>query len=185
MWSQLVPARDAPTEHVPKVQDAQVGRKQAKGEKVRYIAPAEDRFWSKVRKVEGSCWIWLGAKTGEGYGVLSIKGKLVRVHRYSYSTFRGPIPSGLTIDHLCRNRLCVNPSHLEPVTNWENILRGTSWAAKNIDKTHCIRGHLFDSSNTALRPNGHRTCRACEKLLHQRYRRQAKIAQALKLIGGK
>lgn len=86
-----------------------------------------------------------------------------RAHRVSYETFVGPIPAGLTLDHLCRNTLCINPAHLEPVTIKENVLRGDGPTARNARKTHCDRGHAFDETNTGPNANGGRSCRACKR----------------------
>ena len=82
------------------------------------------RFWSYATPEQNSgCWLWLGATTDNGYGSFWADGRSHRAHRFAYAQFVGPIPSGLTLDHLCRNRICVNPKHLEPVTDRENILR--------------------------------------------------------------
>ena len=83
----------------------------------------EARFWSKVEKTE-TCWIWRGARDDKGYGSLGINGKILRAHRVSYEWLIGPIPEGLVLDHLCRVPPCVNPAHLEPVTQGENSRRG-------------------------------------------------------------
>src|SRR5690349_8969939 len=84
------------------------------------------------------CWDWLGAPRGNGYGGFAWDGrKSIAAHRASWQLLRGPIPSGLTLDHLCRNRRCVNPAHLEPVTMRENILRGIGPSAQCAKKTHC------------------------------------------------
>jgi hypothetical protein len=99
------------------------------------------RFFKYVHKSEDtSCWIWSGnkrlSKGGAYYGRFKYKGKLVSAHRRSYEMVKGFIPRGLTLDHLCRNTLCVNPSHLEAVTTRENILRGNSVVAMNYRRTH-------------------------------------------------
>lgn len=110
--------------------------------------------------VDDGCWEWAGAHTSEGYASGSIGGKWVSPHRASYEALVGPIPEGLELDHLCRNRGCVRPNHLEPVTHAENIRRGQrgrlSW-----HKTHCKRGHELAGENLYIRPNGNRTCKTC------------------------
>lgn len=113
-----------------------------------------------VHDSQDECWPWTGAMQGQGYGQY---GKPMRLaHRISYEFFVGPIPEGLTLDHLCRNRQCVNPSHLEPVTRGENVLRGESLPARNARKTHCPKGHPYDDINTYVSPNtGWRQCKAC------------------------
>jgi hypothetical protein len=93
-------------------------------------------------------------------------------HRVSYERYVGPIPEGAHLDHLCRNRACVNPEHLEPVSVQTNILRGVSPSAVNAAKTECLRGHPFDDENTYVCPAGKRRCRAC-KTARQSLRRAA------------
>ncbi len=101
---------------------------------------------------------------------------MVYAHRAAYELYVGPIPEGLTIDHLCRNTLCVNPAHLEAVTMRENILRGTGPSAQAARKTHCLRGHPFDDGNTLFRATGKRVCRACQRV-HREKRRDKDIAR--------
>lgn len=137
-------------------------------------APLADRFWSKVdRRSTDECWAWLGSKTDRGYGLLGffVDGARTtqRAHRVSYELNVGPIPEGLTIDHLCRNTSCVNPAHLEAVTMRENILRGTSFSAVNAAKTRCIHGHDLTPENVYTRPNGCRQCRECARVMRRRY----------------
>lgn len=122
----------------------------------------EERFWSKVEKTEG-CWIWVAGLKSDGYAQFSIAGKTVPAHRYSYEIANGGLPTGLVIDHLCRNRGCVRPSHLEAVTQRQNLLRSDTFQARNLAKTECLRGHSFDEANTYVRANGQRRCRACER----------------------
>jgi hypothetical protein len=110
------------------------------------------------------CWVWDKAKDRDGYGVTQIKRKNLRVHRAAYEAIVGPVPSGLVLDHLCRNRACYNPDHLEPVTNRENLMRGDTAAAKRAAQTHCKRGHEFTSANTYTTSQGNRSCRECRKL---------------------
>jgi hypothetical protein len=109
----------------------------------------------------GSCWLWTRSRNGKGYAEIKVGGRHHAVHRLAYELLVGPIPAGLVLDHTCRVRHCVNPEHLEPVTNAENILRGEGFGAKNAAKTHCPQGHPYDEVNTVIRPNGNRRCRAC------------------------
>ena len=108
----------------------------------------EQKFWANVKKNgQGKCWIWLGGKSC-GYGHISLGNKVILAHRFAYELLREPIPEGMFIDHLCRNPSCVNPDHLEVVTNKENILRGINVMATNSKVTHCPQGHPYDLFNT-------------------------------------
>ncbi len=120
-----------------------------------------ERFWPKVEKT-GACWLWTGALAG-GSGQFWAGGKLVQAHRWAYEQANGPIPEGLTLDHLCRNRACVEVTHLEPVTNRVNILRGIGATALNARKARCKRGHRFTPENIYTRENGGRNCRQCKR----------------------
>lgn len=107
-------------------------------------------------RLPSGCWEWMGT-LDDGYGHLSYHGTKMRVHQVSYILFVGPLTKGLTIDHLCYNRACANPAHLEEVTRGENVLRGNTASGLNSRKTHCKNGHLFD----IVRKNGARGCRIC------------------------
>lgn len=113
-----------------------------------------------------ACWEWTGSTT-QGYGAIAWgeDGRSRRVHRVVYELLVGPVPPPLMLDHLCRNRRCVNPAHLEPVTNRENVLRGIGPTAVNAAKTHCSVGHEFTEVNTYYNPRdpGWRRCRACRR----------------------
>jgi hypothetical protein len=123
-----------------------------------------EKFLLCVEKNVNGCWEWTKGKDIKGYGRCSMffGGRREQMaHRVSYLLFKGDIPEGLSLDHLCRNRKCVNPDHLEPVTNHENILRGEGGAGINARKTHCIHGHEFTPENTIIRSVGGRSCRIC------------------------
>lgn len=138
---------------------------------------------------EDECWVWTGAVWGK-YGTARIGVKAYAAHKLAYTYWIGAVPPGKQLDHLCRNTLCVNPKHLEPVTPKENVLRGESLSAKNARKTHCKRGHKLDDANTYMRPDGTRGCRNCINANHRKWLRNTKEAQAkgradiLKELGG-
>jgi hypothetical protein len=125
----------------------------------------EERFWAKV-DASGDCWEWTAGRTTMGYGAFKYKHYSL-AHRFAYELLVGPIAGNLVLDHLCRNRICVNPDHLEPVTLEENIRRGVAGkvaGAKERAKTHCPRGHEYSETNTYVVPKtGHRRCKTCHR----------------------
>ncbi|MEV0884729.1 HNH endonuclease signature motif containing protein [Streptomyces microflavus] len=139
-------------------------------------ALAAERFWARIDKTP-DCWTQTSSIAANGYGHFSIGMQTVLSHRYAYEQLVGPIPDDLVLDHLCRNRACVRPEHLQPVTNRENLLRGDSFSAKNAAKTACNNGHAYDEANTYTRPDGTRDCRACRRDAVARYA-ERKRAQA-------
>lgn len=129
-------------------------------------------WWERICVSPLGCWDWVGKRTGEGYGQAWSGGKWRPAHRLVYEEEIGEIPQGLVIDHLCRNHGCVNPAHLEPVTNWENVHgRGIH---RNSLVTHCPRGHAYAGENLELR-KGRRHCKECRRervRIYQRKRRR-------------
>lgn len=128
------------------------------------VAP-DERFWGRVRPSLDGCLEWTGSKKPNGYGQFTADGRCYVAHRWLYEQRVGPIPAGMQLDHLCRNRSCVRLEHLEVVTPRENQHRGDSFSGINARKTHCPKGHPFDAGNTIIRSNqraGRRECRACK-----------------------
>ncbi len=126
------------------------------------VEGSEARFWRHVEWSDG-CWLWLGGTSGTGYGRFYDGERMVSAHRFSYELINGPIPEGRVIDHLCRTTLCVRQDHLEVVEQRENLLRGDTFQARNVAKTHCPRGHEYSGQNLYVNKRGSRTCRACSR----------------------
>jgi hypothetical protein len=111
-----------------------------------------ERFWNRVEKTD-ECWIWRGPTSSvTGYGVFAVTGSSLGAHRAAYLDARGPIDLGLVLDHLCRNKRCVNPEHLEPVTPRENTLRSPI-----VCPPACSKGHPFTPENTRMYMSGNGT----------------------------
>lgn len=140
------------------------------------------RVASHCRLAPSGCWEWLMSRTADGYGQVSVKRAMVRVHQVTYLALVGPVPEGLQLDHLCRNRACCNPWHVEPVTPLENTRRGDGpevIGRRYRDRTECSRGHEYTPENTYIRTRrSGRTSRVCRKcrvirvIPYQRARRE-------------
>lgn len=139
------------------------------------LRDSRSRFFSKITKLKNGCWKWKGSLTSQGYSQFYFNGAMTTGHRFSYRLSRGEIPSDLFLDHLCRNRWCSNPKHLEAVSAKENILRGNGITAMNARKTHCNHGHSLSGDN--LEVVTERRCRACSS------RRSTETAKRRKLLG--
>ena len=147
--------------------------------------PLEDRLQRMIdRDSLPGCWLWTGSINADGYGHVRVDQRTLGAHRASYELWIGPIPAGFQLDHVCHtvdkhcsggngclHRRCVNPAHLEPVTNHENLLRGR-WPGSR--KTHCPYGHEYTTENTYIGPRGEQDCRTCRRLRMREKRRKAR-----------
>ena len=140
---------------------------------------AYERFFGKVKKLDNGCWEWIGGKAANsGYGVFWLNNRLGVAHRVSYEWANNKIPEGLELDHLCRNKSCVNPDHLEIVTHSENARRGETGflsGQQQGQKTHCPQGHPYDEKNTYHRSNGWRDCKICRNEAVKRHTKKEKV----------
>jgi hypothetical protein len=138
--------------------------------------PAIDRFLEKIAPTDSGCIEWIASLNNNGYGTFAVGGNRSTVaHRWAYEHFVGPVPDGLDLDHLCRNRRCVNPDHLEPVTTSTNLLRAVGMGQANAAKTHCPAGHPYDGDNLYIPPSraNNRMCRACRRDRKQKMKEKA------------
>lgn len=110
------------------------------------------------------CWNWILSLDKDGYGVTNLKGKTFKAHRLYYQLFKGQLIKGMVIDHICRNRKCVNPEHLRQVSPRTNVFENSeALAFKNKQKTHCKNGHEYSVENTRITPAKGRVCRTCDR----------------------
>lgn len=131
--------------------------------------------WDKIQKTE-TCWNWTGSINRSGYGEYYKYNRTFRAHRFIYEILVDKVPRELVIDHLCKNRKCVNPAHLEPVTNRENLIRGDGISSLNSRKTHCVHGHPFDEKNTSKRKRKNGVIwRVCRECMNEKQRKYYKI----------
>lgn len=147
--------------------------------------PIKERMQARVTVDPGGCWL-MGGRLRNGYALIrDAEGRQRDAHRVVYEEYVGPIPEGLQLDHVCHtldkdcaggtscpHRRCVNPAHLEPVTQRENALRGVSFSAANAAKTHCANGHEYTPENTYYRTPTHRVCRICNNAAYRAYYRR-------------
>lgn len=138
-------------------------RQYVTGHRARAFLDPVRQLMRHVQVVPSGCWIWTGARLPTGYGWARVGGRSRAAHLQMWRAVRGPVPHGLELDHLCRETLCCNPDHLEPVTHAENVHRSFSPSAVNLVKTHCLRGHEFTEENIYRPPKRPHTrqCRAC------------------------
>lgn len=120
-------------------------------------------IFALVKFPESGCWEWSGYRDKDGYGVVKVDGIRYRAHRVFYSHLVGVLNPALVIDHLCRNTSCVNPQHLEQVTGRVNVLRGIAPIADFARRTHCPKGHEYNSENTYTSKAGSRHCVTCSR----------------------
>lgn len=127
----------------------------------------EKRLLNHIAKTD-KCWLWLGAMDSKGYGRMRVNKRYKGAHRVAYELWRGEIPEGLVLDHLCKRPDCVNPQHLEPVTQRENLMRGDTLPAKQARITNCPHGHPYSGDNLFYY-RGARMCRACSRVRARAY----------------
>ena len=162
------------------------GIKQWRKNKVVFTKQIEIQNFERKIKIEPLtfCWEWTACKFRQGYGLFHFNGKDGSAHRFAYEYWKGKIPAGLEIDHLCNNKKCVNPSHLEAVTHAEHMRRviiPKGIYSREGKKTHCPQGHEYNEKNTFFRKSG-RQCKICAKI-HQNRRKLRNIIPLIRLGG--
>lgn len=153
---------------------------------MRTAKPLKDRLLAKIAVAEGTgCWLWTGPLRPDGYVQIQVVGRgLVYAHRVAYEEWIGPIPEGLTLDHVhargCRHRHCMNPAHLEPVTHAENMRRSATTM-----RAHCPQNHPYDEENTGRGAKGERVCRICSRATKRRYKERQRALAVVKDADGR
>lgn len=133
-----------------------------------------ERFYARLQDTESGCVEWQGPVDRDGYGRIRFGGCSTHAHRVAWELANGPVPDGLQIDHLCRNKVCCNPEHLDTVTMQENVRRGRLARGAAQYATHCKHGHAFTPENTYRRA-GRRSCRACNAAAVRRYQLRKRV----------
>lgn len=135
---------------------------------------AIEKFHARVQMQAGGCWLWTGATVNTGYGRFTDRDRDWLAHRWAFEHLVAPIPQGMVIDHLCRVRLCVNPEHLESVTQAENVRRENLANGRGVARTHCPQGHPYSGGNLVIGVDGRsRLCRECHRASDRRRRERA------------
>lgn len=138
-----------------------------------------ERKFDRLVVASGDCRLWAGAvDRRDGYGRFYVGGKTVGAHQFAYRRMYGDVPEGMVIDHVCRNRRCVNPDHLRTVTRVENVMIGSGVTAENARKELCTHGHPLSGENLYVKPNGERGCRQCRLEASRRYKARRREAAA-------
>lgn len=172
-------------EPAPIAKETRLSRGYVKGQPMQFVkghngwrprATPDIRFTNQIIKGNADeCILWIGKVNNMGYGQFCLAGVFVLAHRYSYEQAKGVIPEGLVLDHLCGNPRCVNPAHLEAVTQADNLRRGKGFAGLNYKKTTCPNGHVYTGDTTLFNKQGWRECRICRQARERKRVRNRRV----------